>query len=237
MLSVIIPSYNEAATLGKVVANVRALHGPLEIIVVDDGSTDGTREVLAGLAGPDLTLVLLPENRGKGAALRAGIERATGEVVAIQDADLELEPAALLALAAPVFAGGADAVFGSRFLGRKPEGSLLCRLGNRLATLVANQLFHARWSDLACGQKAIATELLRSLALTSRGFEVEAEIAARLAMAGARIGELPVPYTPRDRAQGKKTRYLRDGLRVARTLLALRFCRGARRLREVEIAG
>ncbi len=221
-LSVIIPAYNEARTLGPVLERVRSLPDRCEIVIVDDASTDGTSEVLAALAGPDLLVVRMPCNGGKGSAVREGLKRCTGDIVAIQDADLELDPSVLPGLCEPVRLGRADAVFGARFT--RPNGAgFVCRAANSALTRLANRLFGARLSDLACGHKVIRREVLERLGLRATGFEIEAEIAARLLRMGARITEAPVPYAPRTRAEGKKTRYLRDGLRAALTLLRVRF--------------
>ncbi len=221
-LSVIVPAHNEATTLGRVIGRVRELPGGAEIIVVDDASTDGTEGLLNLLAGPDLTVVRLSRNMGKGTAVREGLGRATGDLVAIQDADLELDPAVLTDLCEPIRRGDADAVFGARFVRRNGAGAV-CRNANRAITLMANLLFGGHLSDIACGHKVVRRVLLEALDLKSRGFDIEAEVAARLLRAGARIVERPVPYAPRTRAEGKKPRYFRDGLRAAWMLLRVRF--------------
>jgi len=220
-LSVIVPAYNEVATLGEVLARLKRLSPSPEIIVVDDGSTDGTADVIASLNGSGLIVVTLPRNSGKGAAVRAGLARASGDIVAVQDADLELEPEVLPALVAPIAAGKADAVFGTRFA-LPGNGSPLCRAANALLTSAVNLLFGTRLTDISCGQKAVAAGVVRGLELRSEGFEIETELSARLIAAGARIEERPVPYSPRSKTDGKKVRYLRDGVRVAVALARLR---------------
>ncbi|HTR21872.1 MAG TPA: glycosyltransferase family 2 protein [Gemmatimonadales bacterium] len=214
VLSVIVPVYNEAATLEAVVHRVRALPIRLELIAVDDASTDETPAILDRLAAQRFVdrVIHQPENRGKGAALRAGFAAATGDVVVVQDADLEYDPVELPALLEPIRQGKADAVYGSRFQGG-PRRVLFFwhSIGNRLLTLLSNMFTNLNLSDLETCYKLIRTDLLRRLPLTSDRFGFEVEITARLAQARARIWELPISYSGRTYAEGKKITW-RDGV-------------------------
>jgi len=214
VLSVVIPVYNEAATVATAVARVRALDIPLEIICVDDASTDGTGEVLERLLteGQIDRLLRHERNRGKGAALRTGFAHATGDVVVIQDADLEYDPRDLPALLEPIADGRADAVFGSRFLGG-PHRVLYFwhRVGNGLLTLVSNMLTDLNLTDMETCYKMMRRDLLQSLPLRTDRFGIEPELTARLAQAGARIYEVPITYAGRTYAEGKKIGW-KDGV-------------------------
>lgn len=213
-LSVIVPAFNEAATVARAVERVRRTSFEVEVVAVDDGSTDGTREILRSLHERGLVdvLVLHDRNRGKGVAVRAGIERASGDVAVIQDADLEYDPQDLPSLVDPIRRGLADAVFGSRFLGG-PHRVLYFwhRAGNGLLTLLSNMLTNLNLTDMETGYKAVRLDLLRSLPLRARRFGIEPELTARLAQAGARIYEVPIRYYGRTYAEGKKVGW-RDGL-------------------------
>jgi len=213
-LSVLIPVYNEAATIEHVVERVRAVRVPVEVIVVDDASRDGSGDVLERLrqAGRLDVLERHPVNRGKGAAIRAGISRATGDVVVIQDADLEYDPIDLPALMQPILDGKADAVYGSRFQGG-PHRVLYFwhSVGNRLLTLLSNMFTNLNLTDMETCYKLVRADLLKRLPLTANRFGFEVEITARLAQAGARIWELPISYSGRTYAEGKKITW-RDGL-------------------------
>jgi len=213
-LSVLIPVYNEAATIEHVVERVRAVRVPVEVIVVDDASRDGSGDVLERLrqAGRLDVLERQPVNRGKGAAIRAGISRATGDVVVIQDADLEYDPVDLPALMQPILDGKADAVYGSRFQGG-PHRVLYFwhSVGNRFLTLLCNMFTNLNLTDMETCYKLVRADLLKRLPLTANRFGFEVEITARLAQAGARIWELPISYSGRTYAEGKKITW-RDGL-------------------------
>ncbi len=214
VLSVVIPVYNEAGTLESVVKQVRSLPIRLEIIAVDDASRDTTPAILDRLAQEHAIdrVIHHPQNRGKGAALRTGFAAATGDVVVVQDADLEYDPADLPALLEPIRAGKADAVYGSRFQGG-PRRVLFFwhSVGNRALTLLSNMLTNLNLSDLETCYKLIRTDLLRRLPLSSDRFGFEVEITARLAQAHARIWELPISYSGRTYAEGKKITW-RDGI-------------------------
>jgi glycosyltransferase involved in cell wall biosynthesis len=214
VLSVVIPVYNEAATVTTTIGRVRTLDIPLEIICIDDASTDGTRAVLERLRaeGAIDQLLFHEKNRGKGAALRNGFEHATGDVVVIQDADLEYDPRELPRLLEPIADGRADAVFGSRFLSG-PHRVLYFwhRLGNGLLTLVSNMLTDLNLTDMETCYKMIRRDLLQSLPLRTDRFGIEPELTARLAQAGARIFEVPVSYSGRTYAEGKKIGW-KDGI-------------------------
>jgi glycosyltransferase involved in cell wall biosynthesis len=214
LLSVVIPCYNEAATIEFLLRRVRAVPLHVEVVVVDDGSTDGTRDILPGLEREGLIdrLVLHERNQGKGAALRTGFEKATGDVVVVQDADLEYDPAELPRLLEPILADNADAVFGSRFLGG-PHRVLLFwhSVGNRFLTLLSNMLTDLNLTDMETCYKMVRRDLLRSLPLSANRFGIEPELTARLAQAGARIYELPISYHGRSYAEGKKIGW-RDGV-------------------------
>jgi glycosyltransferase involved in cell wall biosynthesis len=215
VLSVVIPVYNEEATVATSIARVRrALKIPLEIICIDDASTDGTRAVLEGLRAEGLIdrLLFHEKNRGKGAALRTGFEHATGDVVVIQDADLEYDPRDLPRLLEPIADGRADAVFGSRFLSG-PHRVLYFwhRLGNGLLTLVSNMLTDLNLTDMETCYKMVRRDLLQSLPLRTDRFGIEPELTARLAQAGARIYEVPISYSGRTYAEGKKIGW-KDGV-------------------------
>jgi glycosyltransferase involved in cell wall biosynthesis len=196
-----------------------------EIIVVNDGSSDGTREVLGRLEGiPRLRIVHAEVNRGKGHAIRLGLAQARGDVIAIQDADLELDPAQLGSLVEPLLQGDAEVVYGSRFLGRRPDAPWLTLIANRTLTGLTNILYGSSITDMETCYKIMRTPIARSLGLTADRFDIEPEITARLLKAGHRIVELPVTFTPRSRAAGKKIGW-RDGIAAVRVLLHHRFSR------------
>ncbi len=213
LLTVIVPAYNEAATVEAALRRVRDVSLRLEIIVVNDASTDRTREILEGLARQGLVdrVVHHEKNRGKGAAIRTGIAAATGDAVVVQDADLEYDPQDLPALLLPIRTRQADAVYGSRFQGG-PRRVLFFwhSVGNRALTLLSNMFTNLNLTDLETCYKLIRTDLLKRLPLSSNRFGFEVEITARLAQAGARIWELPISYSGRTYAEGKKITW-RDG--------------------------
>lgn len=225
-VSIIVPVYNERATLSHCIERVLAVDLGLEreIVVVDDGSTDGSADVARRLAGEheELRPVFLRKNRGKGAAVRAGLAAAAGTIAVIQDADLEYDPRDLPRVLAPIIEGRADACFGSR-LAAGPERRVLYyrhALGNRLVTFVSNLLTDLNLTDVETGYKAFRTDLVRGVPIRSRSFTFEIEITAKLAALGARIYEVPISYHGRSYLEGKKIGW-RDGVKAL--LTALRF--------------
>jgi len=213
-LSVVIPAYNEIHTAEKLLRRVREVPLKLEVIVVDDGSTDGTRDLLKKLEGEGLIdiLVFHEVNQGKGAALQTGFQRATGDVTVVQDADLEYDPFEFPLLLHPILSQKADAVYGSRFLGG-PHRVLLFwhSVGNSLLTLLSNMFTDLNLTDMETCYKMVRTELLQSLPLSAERFGIEPELTARLAQAHARIYELPISYHGRSYSEGKKINW-KDGL-------------------------
>jgi glycosyltransferase involved in cell wall biosynthesis len=216
-LSVIIPCYNEVATIERILAAVRASpHADKEIIVVDDGSTDGTRERLSGELRPLMDQVILHErNQGKGAALRTGIRAATGDIVIIQDADLEYDPNEFPKLVAPIAEGRADVVFGSRFMGAAPHRVLYFwhRVGNGVLTLLSNMFTNLNLTDMETCYKAFRREIIQSIVIEEDRFGFEPEITAKVAKLHCRIFEVGISYYGRTYAEGKKIGY-KDGLRA-----------------------
>ena len=223
-LSVLIPVYNEAATIEHVVDRLRAVALALEVIAIDDASHDGSREVLERLhqARKLDHLERHPVNRGKGAAIRSGIARATGDIIVIQDADLEYDPADLPGLMKPILDGKADAVFGSRFQGG-PHRVLYFwhSVGNRFLTLLSNMLTNLNLTDMETCYKLVRRDLMTRLPLTANRFGFEVEITARLAQAGARIWEQPISYSGRTYAEGKKITW-KDGLAALYCIIRFR---------------
>jgi glycosyltransferase involved in cell wall biosynthesis len=212
-LSVVIPVYNEVGTVETLLRRVREVPLQLEVIVVDDGSTDGTRDVLPRFDGTLIDRLLMHEkNAGKGAALRTGFRHATGDVVVVQDADMEYDPHELPMLLAPILRGKADAVYGSRFLGG-PHRVLFFwhSVGNRVLTILSNMFTDVNLTDMETCYKMVRRELLQSLPLSANRFGIEPELTARLAQAGARIYELPISYDGRSYAEGKKIGW-KDGV-------------------------
>ena len=227
-LSILMPVYNEVATVQRAVDAVLAADLPVttEVILVDDGSTDGTGRILAEAHWPaDRVRVLTHErNRGKGAAVRTGLEAATGEFSTIFDADLEYDPEDLNLLLPPLLDGTTNVVFGVRAFDGFTSHSFLYVLGNRSVTLAANVLFNVYLKDLMTMHKAIRTDIFKDLPLRESGFAIEPEIAARLLQHGERIYEVPVSYKARATEEGKKLTSA-DGFRVLRTLVRCRFTR------------
>lgn len=220
-LSVLIPVFNERRTVARLLERVRASPLRLEIIVVDDGSSDGTGDLLPELEARGLidVLVLHPQNRGKGAALRTGLQHATGDLVVVQDADLEYDPSEYPVLVEPILRGLADAVYGSRFLGG-PHRVLYFwhSVGNRVLTLMSNVFTDVNLTDMETCYKVMRTDLVRTFPLSSNRFGFEPEVTARLAQSGARIYEVPISYHGRSYAEGKKIGW-KDGVSAIWTIL------------------
>lgn len=222
-LSVVVPVYNERDTLRTIIEKLHDVPIPMEIICVNDCSSDGSAQILDELLAAGLVEQVYhqPVNRGKGAALRKGFELATGDVIVVQDADLEYNPEELPRLLGPIMAGKADAVFGSRFLGEEHRVLYFWHsVGNSLLTLMSNMLTDLNLTDMETCYKAVRAPLMKSLVLTSDRFGFEPEITARLAQAKARIWEVPISYSGRTYAEGKKIGW-KDG--VAAFFHILRF--------------
>jgi glycosyltransferase involved in cell wall biosynthesis len=224
-LSILMPVFNERATVADAIAQVvdaKPAAGDFELLVVDDGSTDGTTDLLAEGSWPaNVSVLSHTSNRGKGAAIATALERATGRWAVIMDADLEYQPRDLDALLEPLASGEAEAVFGARGFQAHSAHSFWYVVGNKGVTFAANLLYNSWLSDIMTCHKAMSTELFRSLGLRENGFGIEPEIAARLLRRGVRIYEVPVVYRARTRDQGKKLTAA-DGFRVLRTLVRCR---------------
>lgn len=229
-LSVIIPAYNEAATLEEIIRRVRTTGLAGEIIVVDDGSSDGSAAILARLQDdgqPELRLLRHSHNQGKGAAVRTGLAAVTGDLVLVQDADLEYDPADYQSLLAPFADPGVQAVYGSRNLRRNPQSSFAFYWGGRLLSWITNRLYGSRITDEATGYKVIRTALLRDLGLREDGFEFCPEVTGKLIRRGVQIHEVPISYRPRSWSDGKKIRW-HDGLTAIWALIKYRWSRPGR---------
>lgn len=229
-LSVVIPVYNEENTILEVIRRVCCLPFSLDVVVVNDNSTDGTREKLDSLTGdsptanPAVRVIHKPTNEGKGAALRTGFAAAAGDIVVIQDADLEYDPRDIPGLLAPIFAGEADVVYGSRFLHETPvDRSWTHRLGNRLLTGASNLLTGLSITDMETCYKAFRRETLAGMPLVQNRFGFEPEITARLARRGCRIVERPIGYNARTYAEGKKIG-IKDGFNAFYCILRYGIC-------------
>jgi glycosyltransferase involved in cell wall biosynthesis len=225
-LSVIVPVFNERNTIAEILRRIRAVELPmhLEVVVVDDGSTDGTGKVLSALQDSTVRVVTHHANRGKGAAVRTGIETARGQLVLIQDGDLEYDPDDWPTLLEPVLKGKAQVVYGSRFTGAGRAMRPTQWLGNRLLTLTANVLYRSTLSDMETCYKLFDRRVLTGMVLVSNRFDFEPEITAKVLRRGYRIYEVPISYTGRDASEGTKFEW-RDGVRALTALVRYRFVR------------
>jgi glycosyltransferase involved in cell wall biosynthesis len=223
-VSFLVPAYNEAATIVEVLDRVSGLELDKQIVVVDDGSTDGTGDLVDRWRdGRDGVVLIRKSNGGKGSAVRAAIPHAEGDIAVIQDADLEYDPADVPALIEPIQSGHADVVFGSRLSGGRPQRAYLFwhLVGNRFLSLLTNLLYNTTLSDMETGYKAFRLEVLRSLDLRQDDFGIEPEITAKICKRKLRVYELPIAYYGRTYAEGKKITW-RDGFKAIRVLLGVR---------------
>ena len=223
-VSFLVPAYNEAATIEAVLDAVWALDLEKQLVVVDDGSTDGTGDIVERWrADHDVVVLVRQQNRGKGAAVRAAVPHVDGDIAVIQDADLEYDPADVPALIEPIERGVADVVFGSRLSGGRPQRAYLFwhLVGNRFLSFLTNLMFNTTLSDMETGYKAFRTDVLRALDLRQDDFGFEPEITAKVCKRKLRIYELPIAYYGRTYAEGKKITW-RDGFKAIRVLLGVR---------------
>ena len=226
-LSIIIPIYNERSTLHDIISKVRFsdLRGlQKEIILVDDGSADGTREMLQELKDPDLKIYFNERNLGKGGAVRHGFQKATGEILIIQDADLEYDPNDYYAVILPILEGKADAVMGIRFVAEadKKKHGLFYGLGNKVITLVNNLLYFNNAQEYTGGYKAFKKSIVDSISVNSNGFDYEHELICKVLKRGYKVATIPIHYSPRDYTEGKKINW-RDGFKILWVIIKYRF--------------
>jgi glycosyltransferase involved in cell wall biosynthesis len=227
-LSVIVPVFNERTTVAEVLRRIRAVELPggieVEVVVVDDGSSDGTDKVLTALSDSTVRIINHPDNRGKGAAIRTGMEAIRGDLVLIQDADLEYDPADWVILLEPLLKGKAQVVYGSRFTGQRKNMLPLHWIGNRFLSLVTNVLYSSTLSDMETCYKLFDRRVLEGITIESDRFDFEPEITAKVLRRGVRIYEVPISYAGREVDEGKKITW-RDGFGALRALVKYRFTR------------
>lgn len=224
-LTVVIPCYNERETVAEIIQRVHASAPEAEIVVVDDGSTDGSREILSRLDGtqPYVRVIMHARNGGKGAALQTGIQAATGDIILIQDADLEYDPRDYPGLLKPIEEGRAEVVYGSRFLGGPRKTMMFWHMvANKLLTLLTNVLYNTILSDMETGYKVFKATVIKGVPLRARRFDFEPEVTAKMLKRRHHIYEVPISFDPREYSQGKKIG-LRDAFEAVWTLLKYRF--------------
>ena len=221
-LSVIMPVYNEKNTLEQILEKVLAVPLEKEVIIVDDFSSDGSRELLKNVNIPGVITIFHDVNRGKGAAIKTGLQYVTGDAVIIQDADLEYDPADYLKLMEPIRSGAADVVYGSRFSGKMDKMSFAHMIGNKALTIAVNLLYRTDLTDMETCYKMVRTSLLKSIKLRANRFDLEPEITSKLLKSGKKIVELPISYHGRDWTEGKKITW-RDGISALWTIIKFRF--------------
>ncbi len=221
-LSVVIPVYNEKDWIIEILRRVKAVEIDKEIIIVDDCSTDGTREILKDLASKGEKVIFHEKNMGKGAALRTGFKNVTGDYVIVQDADLEYDPEDYHKLIAPVLKGKGDVVYGSRFTGERRNMFFHHWVGNRILTLITNILYNTTISDMETCYKLFRSDIIKGVNIKSNRFNFEPEITAKVLKKGIRIYEVPISYTGREFSEGKKITWV-DGFSALWTLIKYRF--------------
>jgi len=226
LLSVIVPVFNERSTVAEVIRRIRAVELPVdvEVIVVDDGSSDGTDKVLAAMGDSTVRVISHPHNRGKGAAIRTGLGSVRGDLVLIQDADLEYDPADWSKLLEPILRGKSKVVYGSRFTGERKNMMPLHWIGNRFLSLVTNVLYSSTLSDMETCYKLFDRTALEGITIQSDKFDFEPEITAKVLRRGYRIYEVPISYAGREADEGKKITW-RDGFGALKALVKFRFTR------------
>lgn len=209
-LSVIIPVYNDKPTVGEIIRRVReAEPHDKEIVIVDDGSTDGSRDVLKGIKDERIKVMFHEKNIGKGGAVRTGFAQARGDIIVIQDSDLEYDPREIPMLIKPIKEGMADAVFGTRLTGARPQRVHMFwhKVGNNFITLIANILFNVTLTDVTTGYKAFKRDFIKDVKIKSNGFPIESELTAKILKKNARLYEIPISYYGRSYKEGKKIRF------------------------------
>ena len=233
-LTIVVPVYNERTTVAESIRRARDVDLPIEreVVVVDDGSSDGSSEILDRLGDSTVRVFHQPSNQGKGAAIRRGFSEATGDIIVIHDADLEYDPRDWVAMLRPLLEGQSRVVYGSRFTGQRRNMLFWHWVGNRFLSLVTNVLYNTTVSDMETGYKMMDADLLRSLYLKAKKFDIEPEITAKILRLGVRIWEVPISYAGREIDEGKKISW-RDGLPALWTLIKVRLLplRAIRRVR------